>query len=155
MKKICTTVLKVFGVAVLFLVMSLLVLLVVTPFANDRVARKTAKELADLPLPENTEYIESVYKADKLIGCGNGMQYLGAILIRSDLPLEALKAYYSGFVEHEWECVVERQTSAAIEWVEYAGGLSFKTEVEGDDYYIVYSWGDSDSVFYYPDIRGH
>ncbi|MCI8969704.1 MAG: hypothetical protein HFH75_19440 [Lachnospiraceae bacterium] len=66
MKKICTTVLKVFGVAVLFLVMSLLVLLVVTPFANDHVARKTAKELADLPLPEDTEYIESVYKADKL-----------------------------------------------------------------------------------------
>ncbi len=63
MKKICTTVLKVFGVAVLFLVMSLLVLLVVTPFANDHVARKTAKELADLPLPEDTEYIESVCPA--------------------------------------------------------------------------------------------
>ncbi len=107
---------------------------------------------ADLPLPENTEYIESVYKADKLIGCGNGMQYLGAILIRNNLPLEALKAYYSGLAEHEWECVVERQTSAEIEWVEYAGGLSFKTEVEEDDYYVAYSWGDSDSVFY---AHGH
>ena len=45
MKKICITVLKVFGAAVLFLVMSLLVLLIVTPFANDRVAGNTAKEL--------------------------------------------------------------------------------------------------------------
>ena len=155
MKKICITVLKVFGAAVLFLVMSLLFLLIVTPFENDRVAGNTAKELAELPLPENTEYIESVYRAGKLIGCGNGMQYLGAILIRSDLSLEALKAHYSSFAEHEWECVVERQTSAEIKWVEYAGGLSFKTEVEGDDYYIVYSWGDSDSVFHDLDIRGH
>ena len=48
------------------------------------------KELCETPLPEKTELIESISRAGKLTGNGNGMQYFGAILIRSDLSLEEL-----------------------------------------------------------------
>ena len=65
--------------------------LLATPFINDDVSKKTANELADLPLPGNTELIESVHESGKLVGNGNGMQYFGAILIKSDLSLEELK----------------------------------------------------------------
>lgn len=84
------------------------------------------------------------------------MQYLGAILIRSELSREELEAYYSSFAEHDWECVVGNQAGANI-CVD--GGqpvpLSFATDVEGDNYYIVYSWGSNDTVFDDLDIRGH
>lgn len=156
MRKTFVTVLKIFGATVLILVTCIFILLSAAPFVNDHVAKKTAEELVELPLPENTEYIESVYRAEKLIGCGNGMQYLGAILIRSELSREELEAYYSSFAEHDWECVVGNQAGANI-CVD--GGqpvpLSFATDVEGDNYYIVYSWGSNDTVFDDLDIRGH
>lgn len=154
MRKIVIAIIKTFAILVLILIISLFVLLAATPLVNDHVARKTLKELTDLPLPDDTEYIESVWKAAKIIGNGNGMQYLGAMLIRSELSEEELRDYYSDFAEHEWECVVEKQVGTDIIISQYTG-LSFQTDVEGDNYYIVYSWGHTDTIFYYLDIRGH
>ncbi|MDE5695845.1 MAG: hypothetical protein K2I96_00280 [Lachnospiraceae bacterium] len=154
MKKMFVMVLKVLGVIVLILVISITVLLAAAPLVNDHVAEKTVKKLVDLPLPENTEYIESVCKAGKLIGCGNGMQYFGAILIQSELSYEELAAYYSNFAEHDWECVVENQVSAEIR-IAGEGVTFFSTDVEGDNYYIVYSWGSNKTIFHGFDIRGH
>lgn len=154
MKKMFVIVLKVFGTTVLILLTGIVVLLFAAPFVNDRVAEKTVEELAELPLPENTKYIESVCEAGKLIGCGNGMQYFGAILIQSELSQEELETYYSNFAEHDWECVVENQVGAEIR-IAGEGVTFFSTDVEGDNYYIVYSWGDNDTIFDDFDIRGH
>ena len=60
------------------------------PLINNHTAYKVEKELCETPLPEKTELIESISRAGKLTGNGNGMQYFGAILIRSDLSLEEL-----------------------------------------------------------------
>ena len=65
------------------------------PLINNHTAYKVEKKLCETPLPEKTELIESISRAGKLTGNGNGMQYFGAILIRSDLSLEELDAYYS------------------------------------------------------------
>lgn len=152
MKKIFVTILKVFGAVILILVIGLFVLLLVAPFVNDNVAKKTMEELIELPLPENTEYIESLCRAGKLIGCGNGMQYFGAILIKSELSREELEAYYASFAEHDWECVVENQVGAEIR-IDGEGVAFFSTNVEGDHYYIVYSWSSSDTIFDVLDMR--
>lgn len=141
-------------ILILILTAALLSLFTAAPIINDNMAEKTAKELAALPLPDDTEWIESVYKAGKLVGNGNGMQYFGAILIKSDLSLEELKEYYLSFTENEWECVVENQLGVDIKIIEHAE-LTFKADVEGDDYYIVYSWGDNNTIFHELDIRGH
>ena len=77
------------------------------PFINNHTAYKVEKALCEIPLPEETELIESLSQAGKLTSNGNGMQYFGAILIRSDLSLEELDAYYSGYRSNEWECLVE------------------------------------------------
>lgn len=152
MKKLFIMILKVFGATVLILVTAIFVLLIVSPFVNDHVAKKTAEELVELPLPENTEYIESLCRAGKLIGCGKGMQYFGAILIKSELSQKELEAYYSNFAEHDWECVVENQVGAEI-WVAGEGVALLTTDVEGDNYYIVYSWGSNDTIFDDFDMR--
>ena len=72
------------------------------PLINNHTAYKVEKALCEIPLPEETELIESLSQAGKLTGNGNGMQYFGAILIRSDLSLEELDAYYSGYRSNEW-----------------------------------------------------
>lgn len=125
-----------------------------TPVVNDHASRKTADALAKLPLPAHTELIETAHQSGKLTGNGNGMQYFGAILIKSGLSLEELREYYSDFAEHEWECVVENQTDADIKAVEHEK-LTFMTDIEGDDYYIVYSWGNDHTIFHELDLRGH
>ena len=88
------------------------------PLINNHTAYKVEKELCETPLPEKTELIESISRAGKLTGNGNGMQYFGAILIRSDLSLEELDAYYSGYRSNEWEYLVDIQEGQEIEVVD-------------------------------------
>ena len=65
--------------------------LISIPMENDHIAKQTMTELAQVPMPEQTECIEKVSTAGKLSGNGNGMQYLGALLVKSDLSLKDLK----------------------------------------------------------------
>ena len=123
-------------------------------FINNNIAYKVEKELCETPLPEKTELIESISRAGKLTGNGNGMQYFGAILIRSDLSLEELDAYYSDYRSNEWEYLVETQEGQHIEVIDH-GTLQFTEEIKDSGYYIVYSWGSGNSPLEELDIRGH
>ena len=71
------------------------------PLINNYTAYKVERVLCDIPLPEEAELIESLSQAGKLTGNGNGMQYFGAILIRSELSLEELDVYYSDYRSNE------------------------------------------------------
>ena len=123
-------------------------------FINNNIAYKVEKKLCETPLPEKTELIESISRAGKLTGNGNGMQYFGAILIRSDLSLEELDAYYSGYRSNEWECLVETQEGQSIEVFDHET-LQFSEEIKDSGYYILYSWGSGNSLLEELDIRGH
>ena len=135
----------------------LFLFLLSVPVVNDRVADQTAERVKKITLPTDTQYVESFSRAGKLVGNGNGMQYLGGILIRSDLSLEELQAYYAQYAQNEEECVVERQTDNDIGFVEH-GTVSLNTGIEGDHYFIVYTWGSNDTIlgaFDLFDLRGH
>ena len=77
------------------------------------------KELCETPLPEKTELIESISRAGKLTGNGNGMQYFGAILIQSELSLKELDDYYSDHRSNEWEYLVEIQGGQSIDVIDH------------------------------------
>lgn len=126
------------------------------PVVNDLHAKKVADELSALPLPENTRIAEKMSAAAKLWGNGNGMQYMGAMLIESALPLEELEAFYS---ENGPDyCGVSRQTGKEITVTDH-GRYGFKTEINSDNYYIVYALGKHDSfiiqLYSELDLRGH
>ncbi len=127
---------------------------VIIPKQNDSFALNTAKDIASLPLPENTQLIESKSIAGKLSGSGNGMQYFGAILIKSGLSLEELRQHYSAYAENNWTYCVENQPTSKIEQVEHEA-LSFETDIRESGYFIVFSWGSSRGIFSDFDIRGH
>lgn len=124
------------------------------PIVNDYCAYMVEKKLCAAPLPENTQLIDSVSKAGKLTGNGNGMQYFGAILIRSELTLEQLEDFYSSYRENEWEYLVTVQTDRDLSFIEL-DHLRFSQEVTADGYYIVYSWGKGIELYEMLDMRGH
>ncbi len=154
MKKTVRMITVFFVTFFLLAVFMFLALLIAAPMVNDHKAKKTAGKLADLPLPDKTEYIEQAYKAGKLVGNGNGMQYFGAVLIKSELSAEELQEYYLRFATNDEECVVEPQVSAEIKIIEHEQ-LRFSTDILGDNYYMVYSWGNNPTIFHSFDIRGH
>lgn len=122
---------------------------------NDGIAKDVAEKLEAFPLPEQTELLETVSKAGKLTGNGNGMQYFGAVLLKSALPIDELKDHYSGFSDNGRMSIVEKQNGSQIGLIEH-GSLAFETPVEGDGYYIVYSWGSNGGdPLCDLDLRGH
>ena len=124
------------------------------PLINNHTAYKVEKALCEIPLPEETELIESLSQAGKLTGNGNGMQYFGAILIKSELSLEELETYYSDYRSNEWEYLVEIQEGQSIEVIDHET-LQFSEKIDDGGYYIVYSWGSGNSLLKELDIRGH
>lgn len=80
-----------------------ILMIVLTITVNNFTAKGVEKKLRNLPLPENTELIDSVSRAEKLSGNGNGMQYYGAILIKSEKTIDELEKFYSQYRENEWE----------------------------------------------------
>ena len=103
---------------------------------------------------EKTELIESISRAGKLTGNGNGMQYFGAILIQSELSLKELDDYYSDHRSNEWEYLVEIQEGQSIDVIDHET-LNFGKEINDAGYYIVYSWESENSLLKELDIRGH
>lgn len=137
-------------ITVVVLLLIPVILTVVITVVNDDTAAGIERELVSLPLPEKTVFVESLSKAGKLSGNGNGMQYLGVMLITSELSLEQLKAYYGQYDD----CYVYEQEASEIERLH--GSLSFKTGPVPENAYMVEMWGDSPSWFFSEfDIRGH
>lgn len=145
---------KLLVVIIFIVVISISLFVVVIPLANNYYAKQVEKELRETPLPENTEIIDSVSLAGKLVGNGNGVQYFGAILLKSKLSLNDLEDYYSVYQKNEWSYVVEPQENQIITVIEHSK-ISFSEKVDDEGYYIVYSWGDGPDVLEGLDFRGH
>ena len=144
-------------VTMVFIAVLLLFFAVVIPIINNAIALGIENELKDLPLPPDTERIESISKAGKLVGNGNGMQYFGAILIKSDLLPEELDTYYQAYRTGPYDCVIAGQLDNRILAVEH-GNLAFRHDEYGVGYYIVYTWGNAPDWlqgWLDTDLRGH
>lgn len=140
-------------VIMVFIAVLLLSFAVVIPIINNAIALGVEKDLKKCPLPEQTELVETTSIAGKVVGNGNGMQYFGALLIRSDLPTEELQAYYA-----DLDCTVEPQLGADIAIVGNGKHLSFRHDTYDDAYYIVYHWGSAPEWIrdlLDTDLRGH
>ena len=140
----------------------LLFFAVVVPIINNAIALGIEGDLKSLPLPLHTEVIESTSVAGRLVGNGNGMQYFGAILLKSDLTLEQLQQHYRAYRTASLPCTLERQKTSAVHpagnSLQGVSDLSFRTDVMGENYYILYSWGSAPTWLrdlLNSDMRGH
>lgn len=140
-----------------YCMLSMICLLIISiPVVNNLTARGVENYLKNLPLPPDTELAASVSRAGKLTGNGNGMQYFGAILLRSELTLDELEAFYAQYRRTEWECNVVSQRKTELDFLEYYDELRFSQYDDAPgSYYIVFSWGDGTEPFISWDLRGH
>lgn len=121
---------------------------------NDAAARSVADRLSALPLPPGAQRVAVASKAGKLVGNGNGIQYVGAMLIRSAAEPATVVSFYEGQPEVGSDIAVTRSVelgasdSAVVGDLVGASGRS--------DEYVVYAWGSPPSWFHADvDLRGH
>lgn len=126
------------------------------PIANNLIAYRIKKNLERCPLPKGAEFCAAISAAGKLNGNGNGMQYLGAILLRSNLNLQEIANHYSKFQTGDWDYLVQEQRGNNVDIAEHKD-ISFNCPIdENDSYYIVYTWGTTACDFLiFADIRGY
>ncbi|GAA1326759.1 hypothetical protein ACFSWE_04335 [Leucobacter albus] len=62
--------------------------------ANNNAAQQFEERLLSLELPPRTELVDSTWGVTRFHGQGNGAQQGGGLLLRSDLSLMALEAFY-------------------------------------------------------------
>ncbi len=133
-------------------IIALLVILIAISYPiNNHNSKKIEEELCSTPLPPNTVLVDSVSKSAKLVGNGNGIQYFGAISIKSELSMEELDEYYKQYRYDDWCYLIEHQEGTDIDVIEH-GDLDFSSD---DGNYIVYTWGEGNEFFELWDLRGH
>ena len=143
------------AVGILILVLLLILFLISIPMVNDFTAAQVKNRLEHLPLPENSAQVDSLSNAGKMVGNGNGMQYLGAILVQSDLSLKELESHYAKFRVNQWDCIITEYHGGRLEFIDI-GNLHFSTELDATkNYYVVYSWVSGIGFFEEVDLRGH
>lgn len=128
---------------------------------NTIIADRVETQLLEIELPEKTQLADSMSTAQKLYGNGNGMQYIGQLLVTTELTEEELIGYFNGINE---EIQVNKLDSPVIS--EYIPRLEFKNFDSTKNNYMIelvkYNPGTfknySESFFWKIldwDIRGH
>lgn len=84
------------------------------PLTNNYIAYNITKNLKSIELPPDTSLVETVSAAGKLVGNGNGMQYFGAMLLKSDLSVVELMEFYKGKNSESYQYTVETQKDSNI-----------------------------------------
>lgn len=146
----------------------LLIVIILLPFVsyagiaitNNCIADKIEKDLVKYQMPSDTELVDSVSAANKLTGNGNGMQYMGAILVKSALSAEELREYYDSDFDY---IEVRKQESKTLDFELHSYKFSKFPEAQDGSYYSVICWdsnrkelvGECLSDFLDFDIRGH
>lgn len=133
----------------LFLGGALGALLISIPFVNDAAARQVESELLALPVPGHTRVLDSASEAGRFAGAGNGMEYLGAVLIESALAQEDLETHYAGSA-----AVLASPGDTGDRLSSWA--TQRFPEAADQNTYLIYSFGVAPSEFHRQiDLRGH
>lgn len=148
---------KVITITLTVLLLAAVGLFVTVPLVNNTTADRLETKLKNTPLPRDTVFCDSISVAGKIIGNGNGMQYFGAILIRSDLSADDLEEHYARYRAGQWDFLVAGQAQEIIDMLKYKShGFPYLDNVESlDGYYIVCTWGSSKYPLRDLDLRGH
>ena len=148
---------KILKILLIAIIIVILFIPLIISVSNDNISKNVVKNLKSISLPDNSELIDSIYVSGKLTGNGNGMQYFGAILIKTDLSEEELNDYYKPYKKDEWSFLIKKQNSSKIDVIEH-GNYNFEKYNKEDEakYFIIYSWGVSNNDFLVEwDLRGH
>ncbi len=125
-------------VVMIVLAVVLLVLGFAVPITNNALAMGVARELSSLSLPPDTVIVEKTSMAGRMLNSHDSVQYIGAVLIKSDRSLDELKACISSQFEDSSQapivCRIQGQTLDIRDDV----AMTFRESVGESGYYAVY-----------------
>lgn len=123
-------------IAVIVCILLVLLAYPMIHFANNHIAKKLENRLLECPLPPNTQIIESSSVAGKMLGNGNGMQWFGILIVKSDLDKDGLSEWYWREMDtgETDELAVYRQESPRV--FEF-GNVLFEKKDEFEDCYQI------------------
>ncbi len=146
----------------LIIIFAIIILLPILLYAsivitNNCIADKIETDLVKYQTPAKTEIVDSISIPGKLTGNGNGMQYMGSILVKSDLSENELLNYYGSAFEF---IEVREQKSAKIDFINKRNhSFNATIEEDGDTYYSITCWDSNRSEIFSDfldfDLRGH
>ena len=141
---------------IIVVIMQTLFLFVISFNVNDALTVKTVEIFEEIPLPKESEYIETTTFIGRVSGTGNGADLFVAMLIESELSEDELMEYYSkySYGEEKGRYFVTKQSGQKIENI-YGGDVYFEHNLkENKKYFQVYVLGKTVSPFSWFDIRG-
>ena len=125
------------------------------PIVNDVAARDVERRLVDLPVPEGAERIDSMAQAGRIVGNGNGMQYMGALLIRTGNSAAELQRFYSAQGPAA-DLSITVTPADDLEREGFHGAEEFLAQPGERGTFVVHAWGKApDQIFATLDLRGH
>ena len=114
---------KIIGVVFIIFLSMIVLFYAVIYVVNDHIAKRMERQLLECPLPPNSEIIDSASIAGKLQGNGNGMQWFGIILIKSEMDEVELSKWYNSSVNIEGTddeiYVIKQETPKIFEYGNY------------------------------------
>lgn len=140
LKEVIVLLKKLFKFIIPIVLLLPIILYVAIVITNNCIADKIEKDLIKYDLPANTVLVDSISAAGKLMGSGNGMQYMGSILVSSDLTEQDISSHYGkqfDFIE------VRHQETEALDFI--MGHKQFKQlkDTNIDTYYSVTCWNEN------------
>ncbi len=151
---------KIFVIVIAIVILLPIIFTVVITLTNDSIARDIKNRLKAYQLPEDTEFVEAFSNAAKITGSGNGMQYVGALVVKSDLTENELNEYYSEGFDY---LSVEVQGSNVVDFEGLCHYLKTDCDYQSGNYYLIISFDDNRREKYSDffvdlldlDLRGH
>lgn len=136
---------------------------VVVATQNDAIAESVENDLVALPLPADTQLVDSYSSAGKLVGNGNGMQYLGVLIIESDLSTAELTSYYADQAHNldesrtsEYPTTIDVEQGDSTQLHDIGRMSDFLAEASQPHRFVVFMWGNAPSEWHEDwDLRGH
>ena len=103
--------------------------------ANNIVAKNLEQDLLDCAIPVEIHIIDSVSIAKKTSGNGNGMQWHGALLVKSELTKDELTAYYENLITDDNLCISVSAQDSPLVFEQYKYHFKYYDPI--DFYYCV------------------
>ena len=157
----------------LFIPFMCILMFMYVPNIDDLYARNVMLTLKNAESPKDTEFVDMAYISGSLMGNGDGIDFLGAILVKSPLSEEELISYYkdnTGLSEVHAEKLKQNGYSAGNIYLGVDGTISgyavkgidrgslyfINTSEIKEDYYLIYAFKTDEYPFISNfDLRGY
>jgi hypothetical protein len=124
------------------------------PIVNDGAAIDVESRLMDLPVPAGEDRIDSMAQAGRIVGNGNGIQYVGALLIQSEDSVGEPQGFYIAQAR-EADLSIAVTPADDLEREGFHGGREFLAHPGEHGTFVVHAWGEAPGrMFEAFDLRG-